>query len=77
MAEVSLQGARIMAFVRQRVTARMAQHVRMCLKAKTRLAPSPLDHAGEACGAEGRSTLRSEDERRLWLLLALKAPQGS
>jgi hypothetical protein len=77
VAEVSLQGSGVVPLVGERVAAGMAQHVRMGLKAKTRLAPSPLDHAGEACGAEWCSTFRSEDERRLRLLLALKAPQGT
>ena len=59
------------------IAAGMPQHVRMGLEAKTRLAPSPLDHAGEPCGAEGCSSLRREHEGRFRLLLALKAPQGS
>jgi hypothetical protein len=75
--KVSLQGSSIMPFVGQCVAAGMAEHVRMGLKAQLGLAASPLDHAGEPCGAKGRTTLRREDEGRLWLLLALKAPQGS
>jgi hypothetical protein len=55
----------------------MAQHVRMSLEPQTRLDASQLNHAGEACGAKGRSALRSEHEGWLRLLLALKAPQGS
>ena len=47
------------------------------LKPRLRLSASPLDHAGEPCGAERRSALRREHEGRLGLLLALKAPQGS
>ena len=77
MPEISLQGSSIMPFVGQCVAAGMAQHVRVGLEAQLGLAASPLDHASEACGAKGRSTLRREDEGRLRLLLALKTPQCS
>jgi hypothetical protein len=49
----------------------------MSLKAQTDLNASPLNHAGEASGAEGSPTLRRKDEWRLGLLLALEPPQGS
>ena len=74
VAEVSLQGSGVVPLVGERVAAGVPKHVRMCLEAKTRLAPSPLDHAGEPCGAEGCSSLRSEHEGRFRLLLALEAP---
>jgi hypothetical protein len=50
MPEVSLQGARIVALVRERVTACVPEHVRVSLEAEL---ASPLDHASEASGAEG------------------------
>ena len=78
MPQVSLQGARIVPLVCQGgVATGVPEHVRMGLEAQTRLSASPLNHACEASGAKGRSTFRSEDERRLRLLLALKAPQGT
>jgi hypothetical protein len=55
----------------------MPQHVRVGLEAQTRFSASPRNHAREACGAERRPTLRREHERRLGVLFALKAPQGS
>jgi hypothetical protein len=77
VAEVSLQGSSVVSLVGKRVTASMAQHVRMSLEAKTRFAPSPLDHAGKACSGEGCSAFRREHEGRLGVLFALKASQGS
>ena len=77
MPEVRLQGSGVVSLIGERVTASMAQHVRVGLEAELGLAASALDHAGEAGGAEGSSTLRSEDEGRLRLLLALQAPQGT
>jgi hypothetical protein len=77
VAEISLQGSGVVPLIGERIAACMAQHVRMSLETKTRLAPSALDHAGEPCGAEGCSSLRREHEGRLRLLLALKAPEGS
>jgi hypothetical protein len=77
VAEVSLQGSGVVALIGEREAAGVPQHVRVGLEAKTRLSASALDHSSEASGAEGRSSLRSEHEGRLRLLLALKAPQGS
>jgi hypothetical protein len=77
VAEVRLQRSGVMPLVGKSETAGMAQHVRMGLEAQTPFASSALDHAGEACSAEGGTTLRCEHERRLGFLLALKAPQGS
>ena len=75
MPEVSLQGAGIMAFVRQRVSAGVAQHMRVYLKTNASVDPCSFHYAGEASRAEGRSPFRSEHEGRLGLLLALKSPQ--
>ena len=74
MAEISLQGSGVMPFVGERKAAGMPKHVRMSFETEACLDTSPLDHAGEACGTEGRSSLGSEHEWRLRLLLALKAP---
>jgi hypothetical protein len=68
--EISPQGSGVVPLVGKRVTAGVAQHVGMGLEAKTRLNPSPLDHAGEPIGAEGRPALRCEYEGRLRPLLA-------
>jgi hypothetical protein len=62
VAKVSLQGSGVVPLIGERVAAGMAQHVRMGFEAKTRLSASPFNHAGEACGAEGRPTLRCEHE---------------
>ena len=75
--EVCLQSSRIVPLAGERGAAGVAKHVRVGLEAQTRLNASTLNHAGEASGTKGRSTLRSEDEGRLGLLFALKAPHGS
>ena len=77
VAEIGLQGPRVVPLVRQRIAAGMPQHVRVRLEAKLGLSPGPLDHAGEPGGAEGRAALRREYEWRLGLLLALEPPQGA
>jgi hypothetical protein len=71
MAQVSLHGSGVVPLVGERVATGVSEHVRMGLEAPTRLSASPLNHAGEASGAEGRSAFRREYEGRLWLLLAL------
>jgi hypothetical protein len=43
----------------------------MGFEAKLRLGPSALDHAGEACRAERRTTFRREHEWALRLLFAM------
>ncbi len=53
MPEVRLQGARIVPFVRERVSASVPEHVRMSLEAQHGLSASTLDHAREASSAEG------------------------
>ena len=75
MAEVGLQGARVVPLVGQRVAAGVPEHVRVRLEGQLGLRACPLDHAGEASGAERRSALRREHEGRLGLLLALEPPQ--
>src|SRR5262245_4786376 len=71
VAEVSLQGPRIVPLIGQRVAAGMPEHVRVRLERKLRFDPCPLDHAGKPGGAEGSAALRGEHEGRLGLLLAL------
>ena len=77
MAEIGLQGARIVPLVGQRVAAGVPEHVGVGLEAKLGLSARPLDHAGEASGAEGRSSLQVNTNGRLGLLLALEPPQGA
>ena len=76
MPEISLQGAGVVSLVCKRIAAGVPEHVWMSLEPWTRLSARPLNHAGEACGAERRSTLLREHEGRLGLLLALEGSQG-
>jgi hypothetical protein len=71
MPEVGLQRPRIMPFVGEGVAAGVPKHVGMRLEAEPRLSPRALDHTGEASGAEGRASFRSEHKGRLRLLVAL------
>jgi len=75
MAKIGLQSARIVALVGQRIAAGVPQHVRVCLKGQFDLPARALDHAGEACGAEGVTAFRGEHVGRFGLLLALEPPQ--
>ena len=75
VAEVCLQGPRVVSLVGQRVAAGVPEHVRVRLEGKLGLDPCPLDHAREPGGAEGCPALRGEHEGRLGLLLALEPPQ--
>lgn len=74
VSRVGLQRARVVTLIGQRVAAGVPKHMRVRLEPKLGVAPSSLDHAGEAGGAKGRSPLRSEHEGRLGLLLTLEAP---
>ena len=74
--EVGLKRPRVVPVVRQGVAAGVPEHVWMRVEGKTRFSASPLDHPGEACGAEWRAALRSEHKRRLGLLLTLEPPQS-
>jgi hypothetical protein len=64
VAEVSLQGSGVVPFVSQRVAAGVPQHVGVGFETEACLDTSPLDYAGKASGAKGRSSLRSEHEGR-------------
>jgi hypothetical protein len=55
--EIRLQRSGIVTTIRQRIAARMSEHVRMRLETKLRLDPRSLDHSGEALGGERRPTL--------------------
>ena len=57
VAEIGLQGARVVPLVGERVAAGVPEHVRVCLEAKIGLGPCPLNHTGEASRREGRSAL--------------------
>ena len=74
VAEVSLQGARVVSLVCQRITTGVPKHVRVRLETKLSLDTRPLDHACEPGGAEGCAALRSEHEGRRGLLFALEPP---
>ena len=75
MAEVSLQGARVVSLACQRITAGVPKHVRVRLETKFSLDTRPLDHACEPGGAEGCAALRCGSEGRLRLLLTLEPPE--
>lgn len=72
MAEIRLKGSRIVASIRQRKAACVSEHVGMRLEAELGLDACPLDHPGETGGTERRAAFRGKDERRSWLLFALK-----
>lgn len=57
VSEVCLQRSGIVAFVGERVTASVAQHVRVSLEAQPCLDTGTLDHPCEACRGEGRAAL--------------------
>jgi len=63
--------------VRQGVAAGVPQHVRMGFKAEPRACPCALDHAGETGRRERRAPFRREHERRLGVLFALEATEGT
>ena len=55
VAEVGLQGAGVMAFVRQCVSRRMAQHVRVNAELKPGLHAEPRDHLSKPCRCKRRA----------------------
>jgi len=75
VAEVGLQGARVVALIGQSEAAGMTQHVRMRFERQPGGSTGALDHASEPGSRERRTALRGEDERRSWLLFALQAPK--
>jgi hypothetical protein len=75
VAEVSLQGAGVVALVSQGKTAGVPQHMRMGLEGQLGLPARPFDHAGEASRAERCPAFRGKHEGRLGFLFALKPPQ--
>lgn len=66
VAKVRLQRPRVVPLVGERVAAGVPQHVWVCLKAQPRLSARPLDHAGNASGAEECLKLRSEYAGTTW-----------
>ena len=62
VAEVSLQGAGVVALVGQGITASVPKHVRVRFETQLGLPARPFDHAGEASGAERCSPFRGEYE---------------
>src|SRR5664279_6369105 len=76
VAEVSLQGPRIMPHVRQSVAAGVAEHVRVRLEGQLGLPARAFDHAGEASRTKRCPAFRGEHKGRFGFLLALKTPQG-
>ena len=75
VAQVGLQGARVVPLIGERITAGVPQHVRMRLEAQPSRSPCPLNHASKASGGERRAALRREHKRRLGLLFALLSAQ--
>ena len=75
MTEVGLQRPGIVALVGQGEATGVPQHVGMGLEAQLGGFASPLDHAREASGGEGRAALAGEDKRRGWILLPLEPTQ--
>ena len=74
--EISLQRAGIDAPIGQLVPAGVSQHMRVNWKVELGREAKPSDQLAEACSGERRASLRSEDEGRLRLLLALQPAQG-
>jgi hypothetical protein len=50
VSEIRLQRSGIVTTIRDRITTRMSQHVRMRLEAELRLDARSLDHTGEVLG---------------------------
>ena len=73
--QIALQRPRIMPRIGQGVAGCVAQHMRVGLETQFGGFTSPLDHAREASGGEGRAALAGEHERRRWILLPLKPTQ--
>ena len=76
MPEVRLQTSRVVAFVRQRKTTGVSQHVRVNLELEARSRSCPLEHPGEASSRERRATLRYKHERT-GRRLTLQPAQGA
>ncbi len=62
VAEIGLQGPRIVTFVGQRVAAGMPEHMRVRFEAKLCLGPCPLHHPGKSGRREWRAPLAYEHE---------------
>jgi len=61
VAEISLQRARVVSLVSQRVPTGVPQHVRVRLKGELGLPARPFDHAGEASRTKRRPPVRTEN----------------
>ena len=77
MAEIGLQGSRIMPSIRQRKATGMSQHVWMHLQPDVRSLASALNHASKPCNGEWCAPLRQEYECRRRILFTLQLPQRS
>jgi hypothetical protein len=75
MTEIGLHRASRMLLIGQRVTARMAEHVRMHPKVESSRFIETRDQGPETSGRKWRTTLRRKHERRLRYLLALESAQ--
>ena len=72
MAQVSLQGSRVVSFIGQGEPAGMPQHVGMSREAELGSLASALYKLGKAARGERRAALRGKHERRFGVLLALQ-----
>ena len=61
MPEISLQGSGVVSLIGKRLTAGVAQHVRMGLE-QDALISRPVDHPGKSCGAKRRPAFQHEHE---------------
>jgi hypothetical protein len=77
VAQVRLEGPRIMPLIGQRIAAGVTQHVRMNLKVQLSLDARPFDHARKPGCREGAPAFGCKHERRFRLLLALLSPAVS
>ena len=77
VAEIGLQGARIVSSVRERVAAGVPERVRVSLERQLGDLASSLDHSGEPGSRERRAALRGEHLGRTGFLFALEAAEGT
>src|SRR5262245_63923276 len=74
--EICLQRARVVASIGQRVTGRMAEHVRMDRKGHASALTDAAEQGVEALGRH-RSTALGREYMRGWLLLTLQTTQSA
>ena len=68
MPEIGLQRPRVGALVRERITARVSELMRMHREIETRSIAEPPHHLAVAANGKRRAALRRENERRFCLL---------